>query len=102
MDAHADHRDNGRRNRALIPAAGTQGSNRKRNVAVTVSVRRPDKIPSTAEIARQIDHLLKRALEAGRVGLLAILEIAKLLRVMLVERGCKGDRFVQLRGGAWY
>ena len=95
VDAHADHRDNGRRNRALIPAAGTQGSNRKRNVAVTVSVRRPDKIPSTAEIARQIDHLLKRALEAGRVGLLAILEIAKLLRVMLVERGCKGDRFVR-------
>jgi hypothetical protein len=77
------------------PAAETRGSNRKRNVAVTVSVRRPDKIPGIDEIARQIDRLLKEALEAGRIGLLAMLEIAKLLRVMLIERGCKGDRFVR-------
>jgi hypothetical protein len=70
VGTNADRHDNGRRNRALIPAAGTQGSNRKRNVAVTVSVRRPDKIPSIDEIARQIDRLWKGTLEAGRIGLL--------------------------------
>ncbi len=85
-----------------IRAAETRDSNRKRNVAVTVRVRRPDKISSIDEIAWQIDRLLKDALEAGRIGLLAMLEIAKLLRVMLIERGCKGDRFGTLRGSTPY